>query len=95
VALRVEPKPEWHTPGFVRGCVTKVSPTTGAGDSRGVRRYLSTSGIPIRTARYQIEKRQLAKLRRQGFNSKQIAEQYGCSVTTVERALRRYGLIGH
>ena len=59
-----------------------------------VRRYLISAGIPIRTARYQIERRELAKLWRQGFNSKQIAEQYGCSVTTVRRALRRYGLVG-
>ena len=59
-----------------------------------VRRYLSSAGIPIRTARYQIERTQLAKLRREGLSPKEMTEHYGCSRTTVERALRRYRLVG-
>jgi DNA-binding CsgD family transcriptional regulator len=60
--------------------------------------YVRQAGIPIRPVgfirQYEIEKKELAKLRRQGRSPRQIAQHYGCSVTTVERALRRYGLVG-
>jgi DNA-binding CsgD family transcriptional regulator len=59
--------------------------------------YVRGAGIPIRpvgfTRQYDIRKSELAKLRRQGQSPREIAEHYGCSVTTVERALRRYGLV--
>jgi DNA-binding CsgD family transcriptional regulator len=59
--------------------------------------YLRRAGIPIRPrgfiTQYHIDHKELAKLRRLGVTTKQIAEQYGCSITTVERALRLCGLM--
>jgi hypothetical protein len=47
-------------------------------------------GIPIRrvgfTAPYDINRNQLVKLRQEGLTVPQIAERFGCSHTTVERA---------
>jgi transposase len=66
---------------------------------RTVTYWLRHAGIPIRESgfarQYHIERKDLIKLRRQGVGPKQVAAEYGCSVTTVERALRRYGLVGY
>ena len=60
--------------------------------------YVRRSGIPIRPVpfirQYDMKKKELAKLRQQGRRRTEITQQYGCSVTTVERALRRRGLVG-
>jgi DNA-binding CsgD family transcriptional regulator len=92
------------TPGFLKATYQRKGMTTGQiADKTGFNRstvlyYVRQAGIPIRpvgfTRQYEIKKNELAKLRRQGRRPREIAEQYGCSVTTVERALRRYGLIG-
>ena len=87
------------TPSFLKATVTtgQIADKTGFNRST-VLYYVRQAGIPIRpvgfTRQYEIKKNELAKLRRQGRRPREIAEQYGCSVTTVERALRRYGLIG-
>jgi IS30 family transposase len=61
-----------------------------------VRYYLARGGIPIRglrfTLQYDIDRKRLAKLRQRGLSTKQIADEFGCSETTIERALRRYGI---
>jgi DNA-binding CsgD family transcriptional regulator len=58
--------------------------------------YLRHAGIPIRgvrfVRRYDIERKPLVRLRRQGLTVKQIAARFGCSEATVERALRCYGI---
>jgi hypothetical protein len=60
--------------------------------------YLRRAGIPVHPGgsitQHHIDRNELAKLRRHGVSPKEIAERYGRSVTTVERALRPYGLIG-
>jgi transposase len=61
-----------------------------------VQRFLRQDGIPIRpgrfTVRYHVDRRQLARLRRQGLTLAEIAERLGSSRSTVERALRRHGI---
>jgi DNA-binding CsgD family transcriptional regulator len=92
------------TPGFLTATYERKGMTTSQiADETGFNRstvlnYVRQAGIPIRpvglTKRYEINKHDLAKLRRQGWSPREIAEHYGCSVTTVERAARRYGLVG-
>jgi hypothetical protein len=45
--------------------------------------YLRRAGIPIRPVGFftqlQIDRKELAKLRRHGISTKEIAERYGCS----------------
>jgi transposase len=48
--------------------------------------------IPPRGIRHHISGTALVKFKRQGLTTKQIADRMGCSDTTVERAMRRYGL---
>jgi AraC-like DNA-binding protein len=54
--------------------------------------YLRRAGIPIRRTRYHIDPERLVKLRQLGLSTKQLAEEFGCSIATVERAFRRYGI---
>ena len=54
-----------------------------------VRFYLRRAGIPTRRVGYTLGRKQLDKLRRQGLSSQRIADEFGCSRTTVERVLRR------
>ena len=87
------------TPSFLKATVTtgQIADKTGFNRST-VRYYVRQAGSPIRpvgfTGQYDIKAKERAKLRRQGRSSRQIADNYGSSVTTVERALRRYGLVG-
>jgi transposase len=92
------------TPKFLRERYVRKGMTTGQiGAETGfnptaVTYYVRQAGTPIRPVgfirQYDIKKKELAKLRRQGRSPRQIADYYGCSVTTVERTLRRYGLVG-
>jgi DNA-binding CsgD family transcriptional regulator len=71
---------------------TQIAEETGF-SAESVKYYLSRAGIPIRHTRYHIDPRQLAKLRQRGLSTKQIAEKFGCSNATVERAFRRCGIL--
>jgi transposase len=61
-----------------------------------VRLFLRRFRIPIQPGAppptHNIDRKELAKLRRQGLTVSQIAGRFGCSKRTVERALERYGL---
>jgi hypothetical protein len=89
------------TPGFLTATYERKGMTTEQiADETGFNRstvlnYVRQAGIPIRpvgfTRQYEIKKNELAKLRQEGRRPREIA--YRCSVTTIERALRRYGLV--
>jgi hypothetical protein len=59
--------------------------------------YVHRAGLPVQptgsATKYDIGRHELVKLRRDGLMVKQIAERFGCSEGTVQRALRRYGLM--
>jgi hypothetical protein len=58
--------------------------------------FLRQAGIPIRPGAppptHNIDRQELGKLRRKGLTVRQIADRFGCSKRTVERALERYRL---
>jgi transposase len=88
------------TDRYVRRGMTIEQITAETGFHHGtVRYYLHQAGIPVRERgfgpRYRIEPKELVELRRQGLSNKQIGQHYGCSKSTVEIALRRYGLTSH
>jgi hypothetical protein len=78
-----------------RGQTDQISVT-----SRTVRKASGPwrAGIAVRPrefiTQYHIDRKELANLRRRAVSTKEIAERYGCSATTVESALWRYGLMG-
>jgi DNA-binding CsgD family transcriptional regulator len=90
------------TPKFLVEAYERKQMTTGEIAAQtgfsvdSVRYYLARAGIPIRgvrfTLQYDIDRKRLVRLRRQGLTVKQIAARFGCSEATIERALRRYGL---
>jgi hypothetical protein len=92
------------TPGFLKASYQRKGMTTDqiaaetGFNSSTVRYYLRQAGIPIRgpgfIRQHHIDRRELGKFRRQGWSNNRIGDHYDCSVTTVERALRRYGLMG-
>jgi lambda repressor-like predicted transcriptional regulator len=72
--------------------VAQIAQETGF-DPSTVRGYLHRFDIELRETRYLItDPKQVAKLRQRGLSTKQIAETFGCSIATVERAFRRYGI---
>jgi DNA-binding CsgD family transcriptional regulator len=58
--------------------------------------YVHRAGLPIQptgsAAKFDIGRKDLAKLRRDGLMLKEIAERFGCSEGTVQRALSHHGL---
>jgi DNA-binding CsgD family transcriptional regulator/transposase-like protein len=86
------------TPQFLVEAYQRKQMTIGqiAGQTRfsteTVKYYLCRAAIPVRRIRYDIDPKQLARLRRRGLSPPQIAAEFGCSADTIERALRRYGI---
>ena len=73
--------------------MTEIARQTGFSDTT-VRRFLQIYDVPLRTSYPSliddIDRRQLAGLRRRGLTNRQIADRLGFSKRTVERALQRY-----
>ena len=73
--------------------MTEIARQTGFSDTT-VRSFLQIYDVPLRTSYPSliddIDRRQLAGLRRRGLTNRQIADRLGFSKRTVERAFQRY-----
>jgi IS30 family transposase len=81
-----------------RMTMAEIAALTGYSAST-VSAYLHRHGLPTRvyrpTSKYDIDRHQLLKFRRNGLTVQQIACQFNCSKRIVERALQRHGLSRH
>jgi DNA-binding CsgD family transcriptional regulator len=89
--------PEFLVEAYKRKQMTTLQIAAQTGFSvDSVSYYLRRAGIPIRgvgfTRQYNVERKQLVRIRSQGLTVKQIAARLGCSEATIDRAFRRCGL---